>query len=271
MFGEFFALLLSESDSRFVNHTATQITNENRFLYPNYLLPINLDVKNYPPRQSWNISKENKDILDNCYQDKWIVVPTHWYDTGLEKTGLPCLGIRLHCNNLNDLNLSYCLWWLKSHIFAQRPWPLRTAEIKNMIKNNHTYKVELENLLVDGNYSNWKFLSYSRNILKNGRPDLDHFVKFRYYWLRKSASKNIHPQWLSLDIGELIHRPNAYDQKIESALGLENSLDLNRINLYKEQNLVLLKEKLNLDYEDLQGTDWLDNLSTYCSIAMQQN
>ena len=266
MFGEFFTHLLSESDSRFINLKNTQITNENRFLYPNYLSPINLDVKNYPSKQSWNISKKNTDILHSQYGDNWICIPTHWYDVNLEKTCIPSIGIRLYCNKIIDFNLSYCLWWIKSHIFANTLWPLRVAEINNLIENNHLYKIELENLLKDNNYSNWKFLSYKENFLKNGKLDLYYYLKTRY--LQVVNNKNLHltlTGWITLDIGELIHESNAYNQKIESALQLENSLSLDKISLYKEKNLALLKKCLDLNYEDLHGYKWLDNLYQFCS------
>jgi len=272
MFGEFFTHLLSESDSRFVNIHKTQITTENRFLYPNYLSPINLDVKNYPPNQSWNISQENNDILHNQYGDKWICIPTHWHDKTLENTGLPSIGIRLYCDNIIDFNLSYCLWWLKSHIFANTPWPLRVAEINNMIQNNHTYKLELENLLKDNNYSNWKFLSYKENILKNRNLDFEYYLKGKYF--RLFNSRNLYqklPGWITLDIGKLVNDSSTYDQQIESKLQLENSLNIDKINLYKEQNLNLIKKCLNLNYEELNGHKWLDNLYQYCSSVIEQH
>jgi hypothetical protein len=75
--------------------------------------------------------------------------------------------------------------------------------------------------------------------------------------------------WIPLNIGQLIHRYDKYDKKIERELSLENPLDINKINSYREKNLILLKNTLGLDYEDLFSIRWLDILIDYCQSVLE--
>jgi hypothetical protein len=266
MFGEFFSSLLSESDSRFFNTDSIVTTKENRFIYPNYLSPVNLDIKNIrSDLTKITITEENRSTLHALYGDKWICVPTHWSNIDIDQIDLPCIGIRLYCKNTIDFNLSYCMWWLKSHLYASHLWPSRESDIKELILSGHKFKKEFLEMLTLGNFYNWKFNSYRDNLLKNETLDLKFYMFLKYHQMRFLCPHfSRFQKWITLDIGELIHRYENYDRKIESALNLENSLNLNKINSYREKNLSLLKELLNLNYEDLVGDQWLICLYHYC-------
>lgn len=264
MFGEFFSSLLESSDSRFFSNHDIKINENNRYRYPNYLTPINLDIKNHEGSfNNWPITEDNIKTLETVYGDKWVCLPTHWVHHHPNKSMLPGIGIRLYCGNIIDNNLSYCMWWLKSHIYADELWPSRRTEIENMIINNHIYKNQLIELLISDKFHNWKFLSYKRNILNNQNLDLRHYVKSTYNQLL--ISKMYSPpfeNWESVDIGKLVN--NGETEDIQNKLGLQNSLNKQKIEMYKEKNLVLLKEKLNLTYDNLTTDYWLDVLSEYC-------
>jgi hypothetical protein len=264
MFGEFFSSLLESSDSRFFSNRPISVNDNNRYIYPNYLLPINLDIKNHERSfDTWPITKDHLKTLETVYGDKWICLPTHWIHQHPNYTMLPGIGIRLYCDSIVDNNLSYCMWWLKSHIYANKLWPSRRKEIENMIDNDHRYKDQLNKLLDSNNFHNWIFLSYKRNILNDQNLDLRFYIKSTYYQLLDS--KMYHPpfeNWIPIDIGKLVNTGDTGN--IENKLGLQHSLDKQKIESYKEKNLLLLKEKLNLTYNDLSNEKWLDVLSDYC-------
>jgi hypothetical protein len=264
MFGEFFSSLLESSDSRFFSNQDIVVNSNNRYSYPNYLLPINLDIKNYERSfDTWPITEDNLKTLESVYGDKWICLPTHWIHHHPNHTMLPGIGVRLYCGSIVDNNLSYCMWWLKSHIYANTLWPSRRKEIENMIDNDHRYKDQLNKLLDSNNFHNWIFLSYKRNILNDQNLDLRFYIKSTYYQLLDS--KMYHPpfeNWIPIDIGKLVNTGDTGN--IENKLGLQHSLDKQKIESYKEKNLLLLKEKLNLTYNDLSNEKWLDVLSDYC-------
>ena len=264
MFGEFFSSLLESSDSRFFSNRSISVNDNNRYIYPNYLLPIDLDIKNHERSfDTWPITEDNLKTLETVYGDKWICLPTHWIHRHPNHTMLPGIGIRLYCGSIVDNNLSYCMWWLKSHIYANKLWPSRRKEIENMIDNDHRYKDQLKELLDSNNFHNWIFLSYKRNILNDQNLDLRFYIKSTYYQLLDS--KMYHPpfeNWIPVDIGRLVNTGDTGD--IENKLGLQHSLDKQKIESYKEKNLLLLKEKLNLTYNDLSNENWLDVLSDYC-------
>jgi hypothetical protein len=266
MFGEFFSSLLESSDSKFFSNQDVVVNNNNRYIYPNYLLPINLDIKNHEGSfNNWPITEDNLKTLETVYGDKWICLPTHWVHHHPNHTMLPSIGIRLYCDNIIDNNLSYCMWWLKSHLHTKinSSWRSRKKEIENMIDNNHMYKDQLKELLNSDSFHNWIYLSYKRNILNNHNLDLRLYVKTTYHQLL--ASKMYRPpfeNWISVDIGKLVNTGDTGN--IENKLELKNSLDKQKIESYKEKNLLLLKEKLNLTYNDLSNEKWLDVLSNYC-------
>jgi len=264
MFGEFFSSLLQSSDRRFFSDQDIKINENNRYRYPNYLAPIKLDIKNHEESfNNWPITEDDVKTLETVYGDKWICLPTHWVHYHPNQSMLPAIGIRLYCGNIIDNNLSYCMWWLKSHIYSNTLWPSRRKIIENMIINNHMYKDQLIELLISDKFHNWKFLSYKRNILNNQKLDLNYYVKSTYRQLL--ISKMYRPpfeNWLSVDIGKLVS--NGDTGNIETELALQNSLNKEEIEIYREKNLVLLKEKLNLTYDDLSTDHWLDILSDYC-------
>jgi hypothetical protein len=137
MFGEFIATKIVESNSEFALTKETNTTLENRFLYPNYLFPIDLDCKNLPAGTKWPISENDISILNSHYNDKTVCLPTHWYSKNIEDSNLPSLGIKLYSEDITIVNLAYCMFWIKSHVFATQLISSRRQEILNLIENNH--------------------------------------------------------------------------------------------------------------------------------------
>ena len=56
MFGEFTASIIEEGSDKFISTNLVYTTKENRFLYPNYLAPINFDYKTFPRYTEWPIN-----------------------------------------------------------------------------------------------------------------------------------------------------------------------------------------------------------------------
>jgi hypothetical protein len=271
MFGEFFTDLLQSSDSKFYFCNENSVNDVNKYTVPNYLSPINLDIKNLPYRKEWPITDDDIKILNDIYGDKWICLHTHWLHR-LHRTNLPsCIGIRLYCDFIPDINLSYCMWWIKTGLQPTNIWPEKKQEIEELINSNHKFKKEFEEMLASGIYHGWKFAAYCNNFLKNDKLDVQYFVRYKHAmiseWPVPPSSKL--SGWIPLDIGQLIHRYNKYDKRIEKELSLENPLDVNKINSYGEKNLTVLKNTLGLEYEDLLSIKWINTLIDYCQSKLE--
>lgn len=241
MFGESIAGWIQEHDDRYVEAQITVEDDVNRYWYENLLGVINFEPKNIPTNLPWPINKTDLELLESTYKEKWICLPTHWYNH-LSMTSLPSKGIRVVAETDTFLNLAYALWWIKSHVRTTMPWQGRFDEIDDMIKKGHRYSKELSELKV--NYHNWKFLSYKNNILLNGLPDLYHYVK-EYH------NKYLHRNQSPLILG--------YEK-----LSAGEYLELNEN--YFEKNLALLKDKTSMALNDLTKESFLDNIYNYAKL-----
>ena len=256
MFGEFTADLIHRSGNSFCKNNESTKDDTNRFLFPNYLLPIGVDVKTFPSAESWPISDTQINTLTQLYKNQKFCIPTHWYNDNISLTNIPSIGLKLISNDPQDINLAYCLSWLKSHVNAQTLWPARQQEIINLIKAQHPQSKQLETLLTDKNYQNWKFICYKMNL----PADLSSYIATRYEWYKKWATGTGGEQWNTFDIGQLVHGSGANCRQLESLLDL--TIDKNIIEQYRNSNVDMLKSTLGIS--NLSGTDWLEHLKNYC-------
>jgi hypothetical protein len=262
LFGEFTAEQLTKGSNQFFNTDPTTILEDkNRFLYPNYLSPINFSAKTYR-NTSWPISPSNLETLEKIYKDKKVCIPTHWFCRDVNLTNLPAVGVRLYTGLRNISNLAYAMYWIKSHINSTF-WESRKEEIKNLIDKNHPHSVHLQKMLGASNNLNWEFLSYKNNILKNGKPDLDYYIEDRYehhlVWTSIDFNKPIN--WFMFDIGRAIHGDHANMHELENFLGAK--LNLQEIEIYRDKNLQLVKDKSGIEFEDFNTDVWLIKLKEF--------
>jgi hypothetical protein len=269
MFGEFIASKIVESNSEFISIKKTNTTRENRFLYPNYLFPIDLDCKNLPADSKWPISEKDISILNSHYNDKTICLPTHWYSKNIEDSNLPSLGLKLYSEDLTIVNLAYCMFWIKSHVFANQLMSVRQQEIVNLIESNHKYSDKLQKLLEPGNYQNWKFLALRSNCVVNNEPNLllYFFTRYKSYieWNKKSV--NISNKWHYIDAGKIIYLDQTEITTLEQII--KGRLNQSDIKNYSIKNEELLTEKLNITLKDLAGDKWLKLLYDYVASCLQ--
>jgi hypothetical protein len=268
MFGEFTASLIEQGSDTFISDKHTEITNHNRFLYPNYLSPINFECKTFPKHNSWTISADQVSSLHKLYGEKIICLPTHWYSKDINQTNLPCTGIVLYASSLLIVKLAYSLFWIKSHRTANTLWPSRMQEIKSMIDSNHPYSKELSMLQVEDNYQNWKFLSYKYNFLNDGQLDLHYYITqhFNSYKKDNFLMCAASPDWFKFDIGTAIHGNGKNISLIEQHLDI--SIDRQRVSEYSEKNLDIIKGILGLTVDNFYSEKWLDNLYEYCKLGI---
>jgi hypothetical protein len=265
LFGEFLCSELSKSNI-FANDRKIELTPENRYLYPNYLLPIKLDVKTWPSDKVWPITKDHLSTLNELYQNKKILIPTHWFQLKFTNCNLPGIGLRLHCQDIKWSRLSYCLYWIKSHARANSPWELRKQEIEQLISDNHRFTKEFKELLKPGNYMNWKYISYRYDVLNNGELDLKYYINKKWK-LFESTNKTIKNfpfknRWQYFDIGQAIYgdQLNLYD--ISKIVGVE--LDSRSLKQYAQTNLEILEDKLKITIDDLDhDSKWISALYQY--------
>lgn len=264
MFGEFTADLLQTSSKKFYLESNSTTNQLNRVLFPNYLRPIGLMVKTFARNQSWPVTTDQIEVLENIYKDKWICIPTHWYADKIALSNLSNIGIRLYCSDEKDLNLAYSMAWIKSHMVPQKLWKERRKEIEEMIKVKPQFAEDLQKLIDAINYQNWKFLSYQLNILKDNKPDLELYIRQRYSlyknWnIRDSQSTD---DWLACDIGKLISGDKINLAQLEAYLDIK--LDTSKLENYKNRNAEVLYNTLKLSYNNLVGDSWLTSLINYC-------
>ena len=264
MFGEFTADLLQTSSEKFYLESNSTTNQLNRVLFPNYLRPIGLMVKTFARNQSWPVTTDQIGVLENIYKDKWICIPTHWYADKITLSNLPNIGIRLYCSDEKDLNLAYSMAWIKSHMVPQKLWKERRKEIEEMIKVKPQFTEDLQKLIDAPNYQNWKFLSYQLNILKNGKPDLELYIRQRHLLYKNWNISDSHStnDWFACDIGKLISGDKLSLTQVETYLDIK--LDTSKLESYKNRNAEVLYNTLKLSYNDLIGDSWLTSLVSYC-------
>lgn len=268
MFGEFFCSLLGQDKffyKSLENSNIEEYKNKNnRWLYPEYLSIVNFHAKTRSSEDSWHFDQNQINTLTEHYNQKNILVPTHWYQDTLENIHLPTKGIRLYCSNQNILLLSYVLFWIKSHIYANNPWPNRIKEIKELITNNHKHSKNFQELLLDGRYHNWKFLSYKNDWLLSGKTNLSHYMML--HWIRnKNSNSKLSSHWYNLDIGDLLYGDTTTLIQFEKDFSI--NLDRNLIDVYKKENIDLVQKELEIEIQDL-AINWHFLLSKYSERKM---
>lgn len=271
MFGEFLATQIVKNNQKFVNEYDSVCTKENRYLFPNYLSPINLDYKNFPSHSPWNINTKNINVLNHTYGRRHICLPTHWVSRDIKLTNIPCYGIRLYSNNVSITNLSFCLFWIKSHIFANRIWEQRKIEIIQMIEHDHQHSSHLIKLVKGDDYQNWKFLAIKYSAMTNGNPDLHKYVRISYskYLEHNNLYYSLSSNWNTINSANLIYGDMSEVKKIEGIV--KSKLDTTIIEEYATNNLKVLKEKLNINLDDLNHTNWISTLFEYCESKLTDN
>jgi len=263
MFGEFFCSILNQNYNfygaeNFKELYAFQNTN-NRWSFPEYLAPISFHTKTMPYSKPWNITDQQKQQLQNLYGDKDIIIPTHWYQQDLPAINMPANGIRLYCSNDRVLLLSYILFWIKSHLYANNPWPSRVQEMQELIDDNHQYSNQFRELLKPGQYHNWKFLSYRYGTLLDGRADLEYYIEQKWEWLKKTNG-TFSDCWYNLDIGNILHGDQSNLDKFEKYYSVH--LNSTAMRQYAADNIALIETELGITIEELD-TYWQSKLLRY--------
>ena len=267
MFGEFISDMIQNSGNNFYNKQASTKSLNNRVLYPNYLSPINRDMKLHTD-EDFTLADSELKILEDTYGNSNVCAPTHWFYS-LKNTNLPCEGIRLYSNNLKYINLAYCMAWLKSHIHSVSLEP-RKKELENFVKSGHPHSELIATELNNGNFKNWKYLAIRYDMLKNGNIDMEYYIRQRAIQHIKTIvdQKQRLPEWNFIDAGKMIHGDMSNLTDLEVLI--QGNLDKEYIALYAQKNIELLKNTTGLTINDLDGFEWIDALIDYCKLIQHQ-
>lgn len=267
MFGEFIADMIQNSGTNFYNEKESTRCLNNRVLYPNYLSPIDKDIKIHIDNNFILEDRELK-ILEDTYSNLNVCLPTHWFHS-LDNTNLPCVGIRLYSNNLKYINLAYCMAWIKSHVTTVMP-AYRKIELDSLIQSNHEYSEIIKSELNNGNLKNWKYLAIKNKMLKDGKFDIDYYIRSRAIQnIKTNASYRLKlSDWNFIDAGELIHGNMSNIKDLETII--QGTIDKDHISLYAQKNLELLNNTTGLTIDKLGGTKWLNALIDYCKLVEQK-
>lgn len=269
MYGEFMSSLIEKGSDKFVSSIPVSTTLENRFLYPNYLAPIDFECKTFPRFKEWPITESQVNKLHEIYGDKWICIPTHWHGNELSQCKLPGKGISMHTTIPNVLKMAYSLFWIKSHVNATDAWRQRALELNELANSNHPYADKFAEMQIEGNFHNWKFLSYKFNFLKDGELDLYYYMQqhFKFYKKGNFFQCAATPDWFRFDVGNAIHGDRTNLSALEDYL--EITVDRNMVAEYADKNLVVLSDHLGLTLDDMSSDSWFDTLYDYCKLQMK--
>lgn len=252
MSGDFLAWHIHK-DEKFFPITQIDVTDKNQFLFPNMLVALGEEAKNFPASRKWPIDAKNLEILQNLYNNKNICFPTHWLNR-LNHCLLPdflTTAVRLYCRDKNTLKLCFFLWCVKSHAISNEPWDDRVVELGQLIKQNDRRQKELLTLI--DSYHNWKFLALKYNTLLDGKLDLltylrGYYNKFYTVW----NTRQVPMGYLKLTVEDVIYTGTELEK-------LENYLDV-KINkqdiaAYAEQNINLVESELGIKFASTEYQD----------------
>jgi hypothetical protein len=265
MFGEFISDMIQNSGTNFYNKlTSTKSSHNNRVLYPNYLSPIDKDMKIHTD-EDFTLADYELKILEDTYSNSNVCVPTHWFYS-LKNTNLPCEGIRLYSNNVKYINLAYCMAWIKSHVNSGMK-EHRKKELDMFVQSGHKYAELIKSELSKGNFKNWKYLAIKYNMLKDGNLDMDYYFRQRAIQNIRTTVNQQHrlPEWNYIDAGEMIHGNMSNVRDLE--ILIQGNLDKDYIAAYAQKNIELLKNTTGLTIDDLNGFKWIDSLIDYCKLV----
>ena len=265
MFGEFISDMIQHSGTNFYNALeSTKCSHNNRVLYPNYLSPVNRDMKIHTD-EDFTLADNELKILEDTYGNSNVCIPTHWFHS-LKNTNLPCEGIRLYSNSLKYLNLAYCMAWIKSHVNSGMK-EHRRKELDIFVSSGHPYAELIAEELNKGNFKNWKYLAIKYNMLKDGNFDMDYYMRQRaIQHIRTSSSYwRKFSDWNFIDAGEMIHGNMSNIGDLE--ILIQGNLDKDYIASYAQKNIELLKNTTGLTIKDLDGFNWIDSLVEYCKLV----
>lgn len=268
MFGEFVTTQIEKGSDRFFQSKDFQVVemqDVNRFLFPNYLQVLGINIKNLWAREQLVISDSDMKELNKAYNWKDICVPTHWFKPDAALPHESCKLVRLRSSDTRIVKLAYCMWWIKSHIIADNMHAERFFQLDKMREAKHPHYDSLLELSKSDTYHNWKFLSYRDRILTNGKPDLEKYIKAKYVHMFTNNTKS-GPNWTNVDVAPLM---NGAVSIAERQLHVE--LDYKAFHAYADKNMQMLKSHLSLSLGDLErGDKWLTVLTEYCREQLKE-
>lgn len=231
-----------------------KVTVHNMWRFPNLLAPIGLEAKIYPSSRNWNCDKDAISKLNEMYQGKNILLPSHWYKTidNTTTNGLFNSGIRLFASNRKTLKITYALWWLKSHVIANDIWPHRREEIEEYQGTDYPNKHLLPKVLE--NYHNWKYNSMRYDILKNGEFDLRFYVENYFDKIYTNSNKITYiNSYKFYDVDRIFFSKDDQLRLIEEHLDVK--IDRTQMKEYTEKNYSLIEKSLGFSVNDPKFDD----------------
>lgn len=248
MSGDFIASNVHQ-DKKFYDISSDIRDHNNRYWFPCLTRDItSTQIKHVRNYESMPFTDADFLKFNQVYKDKNVVFPTHWY-SDLDSSKFEVL-IRLYTDNPTIVNISYAMWWIKSHATSSSwPWNNRLDEIHKIPSG------DIKDDLIT-KYHNWKYLAYKFNI----PIDFDIYVKEffnRIYYPYATSTK--HNQFRYLDLNTLYTNELT---DINEIFGTR--IDEYTVQEYTSNNIRLLQEN-DIKYE---SESFLDSLIPYLKTIM---
>jgi hypothetical protein len=195
---------------------------------PTYLFDF-VKFKTMHDDKEWDFTEDTKQEIYNAHDDKSMCITSHRFNRISSISDLVFdRYVRIHCVDKRIIRMGFAMWFFKSHIKANTPWPSRLEEVDEL-------PAEYRDDLYAG-FHNWKYNAYSKGILKDGKADLKHYVeniwKESYYHAAVSVNN---PGYEYINLKHIIYEPNVFEiRKLERIFNTSINIDL--IKEYAERN-----------------------------------
>lgn len=245
--GDFLSNLIHAGNNEY--YQASLHSDEHNRYTPTYLYDMQ-SLKTHSAE--WDFNSDTKDEILSAHNNKSLCITSHKYSRINETSDLVFdQYVRLFCTDEEYIRIGYAMWFYKSHIGANQPWPSRLKEI-DMFPEPH------KRSLYDS-FHNWKFMAIKNGIELDLRTYIEKSWNTTYY----RAATTILPGYHLLDLKSTIYEPDKNEiRKINKILN--TNIDIHRIEEYSEKNRQI--------YKDMQIDDnnFFDSLHEYASQHIKE-
>lgn len=284
--GEFLCTQISK-DPNFYPAELEKVTELNRWIYSNPFKKFNVDFESYvskrvTPDQYANLGQQRPidlkcpwieshtyisdvtaDAIDKFYNDKNLLVPTHYWGNLANINLKRVRGVRFTFNNNLDV-LFYTLLWIKTWT---ETYPsnvefymheLRTCAL---VSGNPKMN-EVVNTIIERGYMH----SFERAAIRyNIQSSYDIIDKF-FVDYHKMNSLRV-PGWDIVNVEDLMLDTTGTVEHWKQVFGTDSTLDIETIEKYHQKNLSVIEETFNQTYDNFKKSNWKLTLKEWVKKA----
>jgi hypothetical protein len=268
--GDFVTLEISKDENYYTNALAFK-TDTNRWVGENPLRDFGLDYK----EMVLPISKELKDRIDLHFQDKNLVVPSHFNP----RANLPRLKkIRVYPQDTTYIPLFFIMMHIKAYT-VRRDFDTvpKSLPLLGEMQQDHylmhrylSYYIGRPNKLTQARinhiHERGYYYRFEMVVLKEFRANKQDVIR-DFYPAYVQSSLRYWPSAVSLPVDQLITKPKENVGWLSKELDMAEPFNIERIESYQHDNMSLIESTFNKPYHTLIQEDWLGDLTSYMKEA----